>query len=102
MSELSLVIPFYNEQENAASVVKDLQRALAKEDYELILVDNGSRDSTNQILSSLCFADSKHLKLVHVVKNEGYGNGIIIGLSHAHSPYVGYAWGDGQVPASEV
>ncbi len=101
MLELSIVVPFYNEQDNAENVVRSLQRELGGIDYELLLVDNGSRDGTNAILQRLCRAN-RRCRLVVVHKNEGYGNGIVAGFAAATGQFVGWTYGDGQVPAADV
>ena len=53
--ELSIVIPFYNEENNIRDAVGNLERELKKNkiNYELILVNNGSYDSTPQIMDYL-------------------------------------------------
>ena len=101
--ELSLAIPLYNEEENVRSVVAALVRAFdeAHIDYELVLVDNGSRDATGEIIEELA-RENARLRPVHIPVNEGYGWGIITGLTHCRGRYLGYAWGDNQVRAEDV
>ena len=101
--EFSLVIPFYNEEENAEKVCLEIisefdSRGL---DYELIAVNNGSADRTPGILRKLA---EKHprIKIVDVGKNQGYGFGVIQGFGQAQGDYVGYSTGDGQISASDV
>ncbi len=43
---ISVVVPLYNEEDNIANLQKELDEALAGLDYELVLVDDGSKDST--------------------------------------------------------
>ncbi len=101
--ELSLAIPLYNEEENVASVVAELVRALEEQhiDYELVLVDNGSEDATGEIIERLA-QENPRLVPVHIPVNQGYGWGIITGLRHCRGRYLGYAWGDNQVRAEDV
>jgi len=94
---LSIVVPFYNEEKNVRNVVYALIKNLQKLDieYEIILVNNGSKDSTLNIINSL-IKNNKILKKVDLKKNKGYGNGILNGLRVARGNYVGFVDGDGQ------
>ena len=99
MPELSIVIPFYNEEDNARNVITCLEQVLRKVDYEIVAVDNGSFDMTGEILRSI---KSRRLKIVKVEKNVGFGFGVISGLKAAKGAYVGYMWGDNQISPSVV
>jgi glycosyltransferase involved in cell wall biosynthesis len=103
MNDLSIVIPFYNEEENIEKVVFGLKREFKKNkiDFELILVDNGSSDKTSNIVDNLKKRD-KRIKVLHISKNIGYGNGIINGLRLGSSKYIGYTDGDGQIRSEDV
>ncbi|CCO09360.1 glycosyltransferase family 2 protein [Desulforamulus hydrothermalis] len=102
-AKLSLVLPMYNEAANAAAVVNELIAALEKEKicFELILVDNGSRDGTGLILAKLAQGNPA-VKVVRVPRNLGYGWGIINGLRWAAGEYLGFMGGDGQVDPADV
>ncbi|MDY6853873.1 MAG: glycosyltransferase [Thermodesulfobacteriota bacterium] len=101
--ELSIAIPFWNEEENAKNVVTEMVSTLQKHGifYELILVNNGSRDRTGEILNELC-EENPRLKSIHLIANAGYGGGIITGLHHCSGMYLGYTWGDNQIKAEDV
>lgn len=101
--ELSIAIPFYNEEQNARKTVEDMVSAVQRHhiDYELILVNNGSRDRTGEILEELC-SDNPRLKSIHLIANAGYGGGIITGLHYCTGKYLGYTWGDNQIRAEDV
>jgi len=100
---ISLVLLFYNEEENVTWVVEDLRRVLDQAGFEfnLILVDNGSQDRTPDLIQNLVDNDSR-LKKVMVKENLGFGWGVISGLAAARSPWVGYMGGDGQVDPEDV
>jgi len=100
---ISLVLLFYNEEENVVRVVEDLREALDQGgfDFNLILVDNGSQDRTPALIQELIEKDSR-LKKVTVKNNLGFGWGVINGLSAAQSSWVGYMGGDGQVDPEDV
>ncbi len=101
--ELSLVIPFYNEESNVKKVVQEIvdNFNLNKINYEIIAVDNGSTDGTRKIIKGLNKSNPR-IKLSIVRKNIGYGNGIISGINQANGNFIGYHWGDGQVPSKYI
>ncbi len=100
---LSLVIPCYNEQDNVEKVATSYLHLFKKTKipYELILVDNGSRDYTRRIIQRLQRQD-KRILLTIVPVNQGYGHGILTGLRDAHGAIVGWVDGDGQIPPDVV
>lgn len=100
---LSLVIPMFNEEDNAESVAVALQRELEQAGipYELVLVDNGSTDNTGCILQALA-KKSSTIKVITVPQNQGYGWGILNGLRWATGDYLGFMGGDGQIEPRDV
>jgi len=84
MIELSIVIPCYN----AADNVGELHRRLSEicpplaEDYELIFVDDGSRDGTLEKLRELVEAD-RHVRAVSFSRNFGHQAALSAGMDHA-------------------
>lgn len=99
-AELSVIIPFFNEEKNVEEVTLDSYDELLdkKIDFELIIVNNGSTDSTPQLCNSLSGKYAR-IKAVHIEKNIGYGNGILSGINIATGKYICYSDGDGQIPA---
>ena len=100
---ISLVIPLYNEEDGFEKSLQPLISSLdsGRIDYELILVDNGSRDKTGQLIDQQV-AKNPRIKKAAVEINEGYGWGITTGLKLAKGEYVGYTWGDGQIDPKDV
>lgn len=98
-AELSLSIPVYNEEGCIERVAKDLLEEFAskKIDLELILVNNGSIDSTAQVIDKLSKEFPKNIVTVHLKKNAGIGGGILAGLEKASGKFVGYTCADGQI-----
>lgn len=98
--QLSIVVPFYDEETNVAQVVEDLDLCLTKAgiDYQLVAVNNGSRDRTGEILGQLASANSR-ITVCTIEQNQGYGFGIVSGLREADGILIGYMWGDRQVEA---
>ncbi len=103
MVELSLAMPMYNEEGVVKHVVTKMEKALDKEgiDYELVIVNNGSKDKTGEVLDTLSKKD-KRLKVVHIKENQGYGWGVINGLKACKGEIIGYADGDGQVSSEDI
>lgn len=100
---VSLVIPLYNEQDNVRSLVATLTSALgaASLHYELLLVDNGSRDRTAELVDELA-ASNPRIRKVVVAENQGFGHGILTGLSEARGARVAFMCGDLQVDEHDV
>lgn len=101
---LSLVLPFYNEEENIRDVVNGLSVACEKAhiDYELVLVNNGSVDDSASILGDLAKEKPDRIKVINIPSNQGYGWGIINGFNNASGEYVGFMSGDGQTSPEDL
>lgn len=102
--ELSLVVPFYNEEENITNVVNGLRTTCEKAlvNYELVLVNNGSTDNSASILEDLAKKEPNKIKVFKIPVNQGYGWGIINGLKNASGEYVGFMSGDGQTKPEDL
>ncbi len=100
---LSVFLPSHNEEGNVERVVKALVAELPKvaDDYEVIVVDDGSRDRTGEIADRLAAADS-HVKVVHHQVNRGYGGAVISGIAASTKPYVLLCDGDGQFDPADI
>lgn len=74
---ISVMIPCYNEEENARPICEavraELQRSCPAYDYEILFIDNKSTDRTRDILRQLC-AEDRHVKAIFNVKNFGQFN----------------------------
>lgn len=83
MKKISIMIPCYNEQENVRPLyqaVRDiLQGELNTYDWEMLWIDNKSKDRTREILRELCKEDS-HVKAIFNMKNFGQFNSPYYGL----------------------
>jgi len=73
-SSFSVVVPAYNEEENIASCIKNLDSFLSKTnwDYEIIIVNDGSKDKTSEVVHGF-LKKIKNLRLVEHFPNRGYG-----------------------------
>lgn len=99
--ELSLAIPFYNEENNVMAVLSNLASCLddAKLDYQIVAIDNGSRDKTGKIIDEFTKKNNK-IKKLEIKINKGYGFGVNKGLQACEGKYIGYLWGDNQISPS--
>ncbi len=102
MLKFELVLPCYNEGRSLETV---LTRAVdaAKEsgyctqDFQLVVVDNGSKDATQDVLTALKQKElAEWFRVVPVMPNRGYGNGIWQGLKTTTAQYVGWSHADQQ------
>jgi ubiquinone/menaquinone biosynthesis C-methylase UbiE len=102
-ADFSLVVPLYNEGENVIPVASALVTSLREvcSSFELVLVDNGSRDETQRHILELS-QSYPEVKLAVVPKNLGYGWGVITGLWSSSGRAVGFMGGDGQISAQDV
>ena len=88
--KISIVIPCYNEQENVAAIAAavkeqfDTVDILKKYDYDIIFMDNASKDATREKIREIAAKD-KHIKAIFNAKNFGQFN----------SPYYGMLQSDG-------
>jgi glycosyltransferase involved in cell wall biosynthesis len=100
---ISVFLPCHNEEGNVERVVRNfsVQLPLVADEFEIIVVDDGSRDRTGAIADSLSSADP-HIKTVHHPVNRGYGGAVISGAKAASLPYVLLCDGDGQFDPADI
>ena len=82
---LSLIIPVYNEEENLPLVYDAVLQALSplKDTWEVIFVDDGSKDKSFEVLKSLVETDPEHVRVLSFRRNFGQTAAIAAGLDHA-------------------
>lgn len=100
---LSVFLPSHNEEGNVERVVRSWTAELPKvaDKFEVIVVDDGSRDRTGEIAERLAKADA-HVKVVRHPVNRGYGGAVISGVRAATLPYVLLCDGDGQFDPADI
>lgn len=100
---LSVFFPCYNEQDNVRRVVAEAMAFLptVSDDFEVIVVNDGSRDQTGVIIDELAVGDSR-IRAVHHPTNRGYGGALRSGFGAATKELVFYTDGDGQFDISEM
>lgn len=82
---ITVMIPTYNEEENALPIYEavrdEILRELPEYDYEILFIDNKSKDNTRQIIEDICAKDPK-VKAIFNAKNFGQFNSPYYGLIH--------------------
>ncbi len=94
---LSLVLPAYNEQAGIRQAVVEADEALAAlcDDYEIVVVDDGSRDATSVIVTEEA-AIRPRVRLVRHETNKGYGAALRTGFEAARFEFVAFTDADCQ------
>jgi dolichol-phosphate mannosyltransferase len=97
LGKLSVCAPVYNEEVLVEEFYNRTTRALEGLDYELIIVNDGSNDSTPEKLDRLAAADPR-LRVVHLSRNFGHQAALTAGLEHARGNAVAMLDADLQDP----
>ena len=100
---VSAFFPCYNDRDAIGKMVRDVHGALEKlvDDFEVIVVNDGSRDDSLQVLQALA-AELPALRIVNHEVNRGYGGALQSGFAAATKQWVFYTDGDAQYDAAEV
>lgn len=84
MKKISIMVPTYNEEENveplSEAIINHIQEKLPEYDYELLFIDNCSKDKTQQLIENLC-KDNKKIRAIFNSKNFGQFNSPFYGLT---------------------
>src|SRR4030066_418820 len=85
MSDLSLIIPLYNEEANLPLLYDSIKKALEplQQNWEVIFVDDGSQDKSLDVLKALVKKDPRHVRAVIFRRNFGQTAAITAGIDHA-------------------
>jgi glycosyltransferase involved in cell wall biosynthesis len=103
MTSISAVLPAYNEEALIADTASAMARVLAEitDDYEVIVVNDGSRDRTRAIVEELARANPRVRCINHDV-NRGYGEALKTGFSSASKDAIFLTDGDRQFDVGEL
>jgi glycosyltransferase involved in cell wall biosynthesis len=87
--QISIVVPFYNEEENIEELYDQLTRVLKGlgKSYELVFIDDGSTDRTRDILLKI-FESDKTVKVIRLRKNFGQTAALQAGFDHARGEVI--------------
>ena len=101
---ISVFFPAYNDAPSIAALVEaafEVLRARA-DDYEMIVVNDGSQDNTGEVLNALATRFAPHMRVVTHEVNRGYGGALRSGFEAATKDLVFYTDGDGQYDVREL
>jgi glycosyltransferase involved in cell wall biosynthesis len=100
---ISAFFPAYNDAGSIARLVRATASMLPQltDDYEIVVVNDGSADETGKILSTLA-AEHPCLKIIEHEVNHGYGAALISGFANCSKELIFYTDGDGQYDVQEL
>ena len=97
----SLIIPCFNEGKGISALLARCQEVIGERNIEIVIVDNGSSDDTQQILTPLLKKYS-FVTVVSVFVNQGYGHGILSGLKGASGDILAWTHADLQTDPGDI
>jgi glycosyltransferase involved in cell wall biosynthesis len=97
----SLLIPAYNEEGAVEATVRSAHEALQKagEEFEIVVIDDGSTDRTREILAGL---DLPRVLVIRHARNQGYGASIKTGIRRSRGDLLGITDADGTYPTAAL
>lgn len=96
---LSLVIPMYNEQDNAALLTERIHESLQGYNYQIIYVDDFSKDNTRKVIKEM---QDERVHLIELKKNYGQSLALAAGIDYAEGEYIITMDGDLQNDPSDI
>ena len=101
---LSVFFPAYNDAPSLPGLIHKTFAVLEShvDDYEVIVVNDGSQDKTGQVLEELRREYAPHLRVMTHAQNRGYGGALRTGFESATRDFVFYTDGDGQYDVEEL
>jgi len=103
MVKYSIVVPFHNEEENVTVLYARLKQVMEQvaDSFEIVLVDDGSRDRTYKLLEEIAAVDSRVL-IVKLRRNFGQTSALAAGFDHASGEYILAMDGDLQHDPNDI
>jgi glycosyltransferase involved in cell wall biosynthesis len=101
--KISLVLPAHNEEPNIRAVVEEAAQVLptAFTDYEVIVVNDGSKDRTLEIAQAMT-SENPHVLVVNHPVNRGYGAALTSGFNAASGDYIMFMDSDRQFDINDI
>jgi hypothetical protein len=101
---ITACFPAFNDERTIGDMVVAALGALetSAEDYEVVVVNDGSADGTGAVLDGLAQAHAPHLRVIHHPHNRGYGAALRAGFSAATKEWIFYTDGDGQYDPAQL
>jgi glycosyltransferase involved in cell wall biosynthesis len=103
MPKYSIVVPFHNEEENVTALYARLKQVMEQvgDNFELVLIDDGSSDRTYKLLEEIAAVDSRVL-VVKLRRNFGQTPALAAGFDHASGEFILSMDGDLQHDPNEI
>jgi glycosyltransferase involved in cell wall biosynthesis len=98
---LSIIIPVYNGEFSISSLISKIKDDLSEIELEIILVNDGSQDKSEEICEMLSY-ENPEIKFLSLRNNFGEHNAVMCGLNYAHGDYSVIIDDDFQNPPSEI
>jgi len=97
-NSLSIIVPCYNEEGNVEATLRDIEDAIKGviEDYEIIIINDSSRDRTKDVIDAYAQGRSR-ICVVHHERNFGLGASYYHGVDLATKQYVMSVFGDNEI-----
>jgi glycosyltransferase involved in cell wall biosynthesis len=104
LAHLSYFFPAHNEEANVRGLVDEALETLPAiaETFEIVIVDDGSRDATGAIADELAAAHPDVVRAVHHPTNLGYGSALLSGFRAARHEFVAFTDGDRQFRVADL
>lgn len=103
--KISVVIPTYNEEANVVplkkAITEVMERDLPEYDYEILFIDNHSKDNTRILLRGMC-AEDKRIKAIFNARNFGQARSPVYGMKQAYGDCVVRMCADFQDPVDMI
>jgi len=96
---LSIVVPMYNEQDNAALLTEKIHESLEGYNYQIIYVDDFSKDNTRKVIKEM---QDERVHLIELKKNYGQSLALAAGIDYAEGEYIITMDGDLQNDPSDI
>lgn len=100
LSDLTIVIPAYNEGESLSTLLSELFKLCSENGWKIIIVDDGSTDRTQEVLER--FIHQPELLVLRHKLNRGYGGALKSGIQLANTEFVVTFDADGQHKTGEI
>jgi glycosyltransferase involved in cell wall biosynthesis len=102
-SSITVFLPAFNDEQSIAELITNALDTLSSlsDDFEVLVVNDGSSDSTREVLEELASRFST-LNVIHHERNRGYGAALRSGFTHASKELIFYTDGDGQYDVREL
>ncbi|MFH0937197.1 MAG: glycosyltransferase family 2 protein [Candidatus Daviesbacteria bacterium] len=104
VTSLSVFFPAYNEEKNIGQTLEqanEVLKGLNLKNYEIIVIDDGSKDKTGEIVKKLQ-KNNRYIRLITHNPNKGYGEALKSGFYNSKYDWITFTDADGQFDFSEI